>query len=39
MGAAFFCALQNFAHAGLVDEIQVYDGEINKQATWDLSCM
>jgi hypothetical protein len=29
-GAATFCMLQNFAHADLVDEIQVYDGEINK---------
>ena len=31
-----FCGLQNFAKAGLIDEIQVYDGEINKSGEFGL---
>jgi len=31
-----FCGLQNFAKAGLIDEIQVYDGEINKPGEFGL---
>ena len=36
LGLMTFCSLQNFTYAGLVDEIQVYDGEINKPGEFGL---
>jgi len=36
LGAVTFCVLQNSAEAGLIDEIQVYDGEINQPGEFGL---
>ncbi len=36
LGSVIFCTIQNFAEAGLIDEIQVYDGEINQPGEFGL---